>query len=74
MSWMDNNGAVMKTDDATPFYGHLAVAPNRLKVDRKIENIPGSKYIVFNYFGVFRGQRPDISDEWDIFYFPFEKP
>ncbi|TKB06317.1 hypothetical protein [Desulforhopalus sp. IMCC35007] len=73
MSWVDNNGAVLMTSDVTPFFSHLAGVPNKLKIDKKIETVSGSKYIIFNYFGVFRGQKPDVSDEWSIFYFPFER-
>jgi hypothetical protein len=73
MNWLDENGAVLKTIDVTPFFSHLGGAPDKLKIDKKIENIPGSKYIIFNYYGVFRGQKPDVSDDWNIIYFPFER-
>jgi hypothetical protein len=73
MSWLDDNGAVLMTSDVTPFFSHLGGVPDKLKIDKKIETIPGSKYIIFNYYGVFRGQKPDVSDEWNIICFPFER-
>ena len=74
MSWLDTDGSVLKTVDVTPHYGYLISDPGTLKVNKMIDTVPGSAFISFNYFGVFRGEKPDVSGEWDIFLFPFTTP
>lgn len=74
MSWLDADGYVLQTVDITPLYGYLNQVPNRLQVNRKIDTVPGSAFINFNYYGVFQGEKPDVSEEWTIFLFPFTTP
>lgn len=71
MNWLDVDGHVLKTVDITPLFGYLSTVPNKLKIDKQIETVPGSQFINFNYYGVFRGEKPDVSEEWDILLFPF---
>ena len=74
MNWLDVDGLVLQTRDITPLYSYLSNVPNKLKINTQIENVPGSRVINFNYYGVFRGEKPDVSEEWDIFLFPFSTP
>lgn len=74
MNWLDVDGHVLQTVDVTPLYGYLSYAPNKLKVEKQIDTVAGSKFINFNYYGVFQGEKPDVSEEWDIFLFPFSTP
>lgn len=74
MNWLDADGAVLKTVDITPGYRYLNYPPNTMKIDRKIDTVHGSKYICFSYYGVFQGERPDVSEEWAIHLFPFTAP
>ena len=74
MIWLDADGYVLQTVDVSPFYSYLSYVPDKLKIDQQIEPVPGSKYISFNYYGVFQGEKPDVSGEWDIFLFPFSMP
>lgn len=74
MNWLDVDGLVIQTIDITPLYSYLSVVPNKLKINKQIENVPGARFINFNYYGVFRGEKPDVSEEWDILLFPFSTP
>ena len=74
MSWLDADGSVLKTIDVTPLYGYRSSNPGKLKITKKIDTVPGGSFISFNYYGVFRGEKPDVSEEWDIVLFPFTAP
>jgi len=74
MSWLDVDGHVLQTVDVTPLYSYLSPVANKLKIDKQIETVPGRKFINFNYYGVFQGEKPDVSEDWDIFLFPFSTP
>ena len=74
LSWLDEEGGVLQTVDITPAYSYLHYAPNKMKIDRKIPVAPGSISYCFNYYGVFQGEKPDVTEEWDIFLFPFTTP
>lgn len=74
MNWLDVDGHVLQTIDITPFYSYLSIVPDKLKINKQIENVPGSSFINFNYYGVFQGEKPDVSEEWDILLFPFITP
>lgn len=73
MNWLDEEGQVLQTVDITPFYMYLGNTPQKLKIDKDVETAPGAMFINFNYYGVFRGEKPDVSEEWDIFLFPFDR-
>lgn len=74
LNWLDGEGAVLQTVDITPAFIVRAFAPNRLKIDRDIPVAPGASSYCFNYYGVFQGEKPDVTEEWDIFLFPFTAP
>jgi hypothetical protein len=74
MNWLGADGQVLQTVDVTPLYGYLSLVPNKLKINKRIETVSGSAFINFNYYGVFQGEKPDVSEEWDIFLFPFTTP
>lgn len=74
MNWLDADGHVLQTVDVSPLYGYLSLVPNKLKINKQIETVAGSTFINFNYYGVFQGEKPDVSEEWDIFLFPFTAP
>ena len=71
LSWLDADGTVIQTEDISPGYRYLSYPPSSLKINTKIDKAPGSKYFCFNYYGVFQGERPDVSEEWGIHLFPF---
>lgn len=74
LSWLDEEGVVLQTVDITPTYAYLHYAPAKMKIDRNIPVAPGSISYCFNYYGVFQGEKPDVTEEWDIFLFPFTAP
>lgn len=74
MSWLDVDGHVLKTVDVSPFYSYLSYVPNKLQINKRVEIIPGSSFYSFNYYGVFQGEKPDVSGEWGILLFPFSTP
>lgn len=74
LNWLDGDGAVLQTVDITPGYNFRAYAPNNLRIDREIPVASGAASYCFNYYGVFQGEKPDVSEEWDIFLFPFTAP
>ncbi|MFT5700312.1 MAG: hypothetical protein ACI8ZB_003186 [Desulforhopalus sp.] len=74
LNWLDASGNVLKTVDISPQFSYLSYAPDKLKINKTIESAPGSSFICFNYYGVFQGEKPDVSEEWDILLFPFTAP
>jgi len=74
MNWLDVDGHVLQTIDITPLYSYLNTLPNTLKIDKQIETVSESKFINFNYYGVFTGDNPGVSEDWYIFLFPFSTP
>ena len=72
MSFLDGEGRVIETIDITPVFGTFGRVPEKL--DFRVSRVapPGSKAIVFNYFGVFRSSPPETGGTWEIFYFPFD--
>lgn len=72
LSLLDNNGSVLETVDISPFYSVNDRIAQSLKVSRDFIRPSGATSFVFNYYGVFEGHKPDISEDWDLFYFPFE--
>ena len=74
MSWLGADGSVLQTVDISPFYRYLGNAPHRLKINKEIDTVAGSRFVSFNYYGVFRGERPDVSENWSILLFPFTAP
>lgn len=72
MSFLDDHGQVLKTVDITPLFSLYSIIPDNMKVDKALTMPPGSSSIVFNYYGVFRGNQPVSGEDQTIFYFPFE--
>lgn len=74
LNWLDEQGKVLQTVDITPAFVIRTLPPNRLKINRDIPVAVGAKAFCFNYYGVFQGEKPDVTEEWDIFLFPFFAP
>jgi len=74
LNWLDGQGVVVQTVDITPFYTYRNYAPSKIKIDKTLPVAPGAVSYCFNYFGVFQGEKPDVTEEWDIFMFPFTAP
>lgn len=74
LNWLDDQGVVLQTVDITPLFGVRNFSPDRLPVNRTIAVAPGAAAFCFNYYGVFQGEKPDVTEEWDIFLFPFTAP
>lgn len=74
MSYLDEEGRVLKIIDITPLVSPFNEVPDELTVRSSSVRPAGAAYIAFNYFGVFRNSGLELGgDEWDIFYFPFER-
>jgi len=72
MSFLDSEGRVIETVDITPMIKYRNPVVNPLTLAEKKFNRPaGTTHIVFNYFGVFIGDGSDITEEWEVFQFPF---
>lgn len=73
MSFLDEEGRVLKTVDITPLVGFHNRVPEQLPVAASSVRPPGSTYIAFNYYGVFKGENFETGggDEWDFHYFPY---
>lgn len=71
MSFVDEEGHVLQTVDIVPVYGAQSAVPARMNLGTSLIKPPAARAIVFNYYGVFRGNYPKASDDWTIFYFPF---
>ncbi len=74
LNWLDAGGTVLQTVDITPAFIVRAFAPNKLHINREIPVAPRASSYCFNYYGVFQGEKPDVTEEWDIFLFPFTAP
>ncbi len=74
LNWLDGEGVVLQTVDITPHYSFRNYAPSKMKIDKTLPVAPGAAAYCFNYFGVFQGEKPDVTEEWDIFMFPFTAP
>lgn len=72
MSFLDPEGRVLETVDVTPQFSIYSMSDVNKKVARSGTIPQGATAIVFNYFGEFKGDRPEKKDDWDIHYFPFE--
>lgn len=72
MSFLDSEGRVIETVDITPIFNTFWRIPEKLDLTVSRVQPPGSKAIAFNYFGMFRGDRIDSSDNWEIYYLPFD--
>jgi hypothetical protein len=72
MSFLDERGQVLNTVDITPLFSLYSLIPDNMTVDKTFAKPPGSSFIVFNYYGVFRGNQPVSGEVQTIFYFPFE--
>jgi hypothetical protein len=73
LSFIDDAGRVIDSVDITPIFSHFGTMPENLQVRLTRPRPPGSKAIVFNYFGVLRdGNSRDSNGDWGISYFPFD--
>ncbi len=72
MSFLDSEGRVLETVDVTPFFSYLNNIPLEMKIKKDGITPYGASAIVFNYLGLFRGATRDITEDWEIIYFPFE--
>jgi hypothetical protein len=74
LNWLDAQGVVLQTVDISPLYSYRSFDPTKLKIDKSIPVAPGTVAYCFNYYGVFQGEKPDVTETWDIFLFPFVAP
>jgi len=72
MNFLDSEGRVLETVDVTPMFSRLNSIPLEMKIKKDGITPYGARSIVFNYLGNFRGETRDITEDWDIIYFPFE--
>ena len=72
MSFIDDRGQVLETVDITPLVKQYGSNTGTFDVKRKFEMSPGTSGIVFNNYGVFRGEPPEAGDDISILYFPYE--
>jgi hypothetical protein len=72
LNFLDSDGRVLEVVDVTPFFATFKSAPDTLTARKTGIRPPGSTQIAFNYYGVFKGEFSDITEDWNIFYMPFD--
>lgn len=73
MNFLDINGKVLDSVDLTPLASVDSVEPEAMKVKGSGIIPAGATKIVFSYYGDFKGEGGRRStDEWEIYYYPFE--
>jgi hypothetical protein len=73
MNFLDEEGKVIETVDITPLIHSFGGVPDKTRLRHSSVKPDGASSIAFNYFGVFKGDSPDMGgDTWEIFYFPFD--
>jgi hypothetical protein len=73
MSFLDSDGRVLETVNITPMFTYRSQVLEPLSLTQKEFNRPpGSSHFVFNYYGTFQGDTNDITEDWDVFQFPFQ--
>jgi len=71
-NFLDSSGRVLGTADITPLYASYGQVTGPLSFKTATAFVPGTSSFVFSYFGVLFGRLDELSDGWEIFYFPFE--
>jgi hypothetical protein len=73
MSFLDGDGRVLETVDITPMFRYKSQALEPLSLKQKeFSRPPGASHFVFNYYGTFHGDTNDVTEDWDVFSFPFQ--
>lgn len=72
MSFIDDQGQVLETADITPLLSQYGPNTQTVDVKKSLAVPSGYSGIVFNYYGVFRGDPPEAGDDITIYYFPYE--
>ena len=71
-NFLDSSGRVLGTADITPLYISYGQVGGPLNFKTATAFVPGTSSFAFSYFGVLFGRLVELSDGWEIFYFPFE--
>ncbi len=75
LSFLNSAGQVLETADISPFTSAFGTVPEKMSIRASLVRPPGTIAIVFNYYGVFKGNFPDgPGEEWTIHSFPFDSP
>lgn len=73
MNFLDEEGRVIETVDITPLINSFGGVPDKTRLRHSSVKPESTSAIVFNYYGVFRGDAPEMGGAtWEIFYFPFD--
>jgi hypothetical protein len=75
MNFLDEEGRVIETVDITPVIHSFGSVPDKTRIKNSSVRPSGASSIVFNYYGVFKGDNSDAGGggaTWEIFYFPFD--
>lgn len=72
INYLDGQGRVMESIDITPLIPTRSQVIDPIRVSQRLPKMAGVENVAFNYFGVFRANTRDISENWSILYFPFE--
>lgn len=71
-NFLDSSGRVLVTADITPQYASYGQVTGPLSFKTDTAFVPGTSSFAFSYFGILFGRLDELSDGWEIFYFPFE--
>ncbi len=71
-NFLDSSGRVLGSADITPLYASYGQVTGPLNFKTSTAFVPGTSSFAFSYFGVLFGRLDELSDGWEIFYFPFE--
>lgn len=72
INFIDDTGAVIATQDITPMFSYQSDVKEKTPLSYSGPIPQGATGFAFNYYGVFRGDMPNMSDTWDISYTPFD--
>lgn len=72
MTFLDDLGRVLGTADITPRYSSFSQADGPLDFKSVVVPPPGTSAFAFSYWGSFVGIPREVTESWDIRYFPFQ--
>ncbi len=72
MTFLDDLGRVLGTADITPRYSAFYQADGPMGFKSVVVPPPGASAFAFSYWGSFVGTPREVSESWDIHYFPFQ--
>lgn len=72
INFLDDTGAVIATQNITPMFSYQSDVKEKKPLSYSGPIPQGATGFAFNYYGIFRGDMPNMSETWDISYTPFD--